>query len=63
MAMTTPELTLSLQISPPYQREDVWTPMYDLTCNRPHTRRISSGIGFRTSNENLPLDHRSSHLV
>ncbi|GBM62908.1 hypothetical protein AVEN_11364-1 [Araneus ventricosus] len=21
---------------------------YDLTCNRPHTRRIFSGIGFRT---------------
>ncbi|GBN74366.1 hypothetical protein AVEN_111400-1, partial [Araneus ventricosus] len=23
-------------------------PKYDLTCNRPNTRRIFSGIGFRT---------------
>ncbi|GBL78364.1 hypothetical protein AVEN_42885-1 [Araneus ventricosus] len=24
------------------------TPTYDLACNRPHTRRIFSGIGSRT---------------
>ncbi|GBM53948.1 hypothetical protein AVEN_79920-1 [Araneus ventricosus] len=28
--------------------------MYDLTCNRPHTRRIFSGIGFRTWNPPAP---------
>ncbi|GBM23440.1 hypothetical protein AVEN_181563-1 [Araneus ventricosus] len=27
---------------------------YDLTCNRPHTRRIFSGIGFRTWNPPAP---------
>ncbi|GBL56692.1 hypothetical protein AVEN_229565-1 [Araneus ventricosus] len=39
------------------------TPTYDLTCNRPNTKRIFSGIGFRTWNpdteaETLPLVHR-----
>ncbi|GBL73672.1 hypothetical protein AVEN_230670-1 [Araneus ventricosus] len=37
----------------------------DLACNRPHTRRIFSGIGFRTCNppvETLPLGHRG-HLL
>ncbi|GBM41687.1 hypothetical protein AVEN_46955-1 [Araneus ventricosus] len=34
--------------------------MYDLACNRPHTRRIFSGIGFRTWNPpaSKPLGHR-----
>ncbi|GBM46773.1 hypothetical protein AVEN_6054-1 [Araneus ventricosus] len=35
---------------------------YDLTCNRPHTRRIFSGIGFRTCDPpvpTLPLGHLS----
>ncbi|GBO06676.1 hypothetical protein AVEN_79355-1 [Araneus ventricosus] len=27
---------------------------YDLACNRPHTRRIFSGIGFRTWNPPAP---------
>ncbi|GBN00879.1 hypothetical protein AVEN_21228-1 [Araneus ventricosus] len=27
---------------------------YDLACNRPHTRRILSGIGFRTWNPPAP---------
>ncbi|GBM82761.1 hypothetical protein AVEN_272318-1 [Araneus ventricosus] len=27
---------------------------YDLTCNRPHTRQIFSGIGFRTWNPPAP---------
>ncbi|GBM10697.1 hypothetical protein AVEN_7963-1 [Araneus ventricosus] len=34
---------------------------YDLACNRPHTRRIFSGIGFRTCDppvQTLPLGHR-----
>ncbi|GBN16483.1 hypothetical protein AVEN_12156-1 [Araneus ventricosus] len=26
---------------------------YDLACNRPHTRRIFSGIGFRTRSRDL----------
>ncbi|GBM15889.1 hypothetical protein AVEN_258433-1 [Araneus ventricosus] len=29
---------------------------YELTCKRPHTRRIFSGIGFEA--ETLPLGHR-----
>ncbi|GBM01120.1 hypothetical protein AVEN_96123-1 [Araneus ventricosus] len=38
---------------------------YDLACNRPHTRRIFSGIGFRTCDPpvprlTLPLGHRGS---
>ncbi|GBO35692.1 hypothetical protein AVEN_259023-1, partial [Araneus ventricosus] len=34
---------------------------HDLACNSPHTRRIFSGIGFRTSDppvQTLPLGHR-----
>ncbi|GBO03009.1 hypothetical protein AVEN_212525-1 [Araneus ventricosus] len=27
---------------------------YDLACNRPHTRRICSGIGFRTCDPPVP---------
>ncbi|GBN32507.1 hypothetical protein AVEN_42442-1 [Araneus ventricosus] len=27
---------------------------YDLACNRPHTRRIFSGIGFRTCDPPAP---------
>ncbi|GBL98205.1 hypothetical protein AVEN_268289-1 [Araneus ventricosus] len=27
---------------------------YDLACGGPHTRRIFSGIGFRTSNHPVP---------
>ncbi|GBM42379.1 hypothetical protein AVEN_130262-1 [Araneus ventricosus] len=44
------------------------TTTYDLTCNRPHTRRIFSGIGFRTWNppgpkaETLPLGQLFSLL-
>ncbi|GBM57560.1 hypothetical protein AVEN_97668-1 [Araneus ventricosus] len=30
--------------------EDVGPPIYDLACNRPNTRRVFSGIGFRTWN-------------
>ncbi|GBN72698.1 hypothetical protein AVEN_122007-1, partial [Araneus ventricosus] len=29
-------------------------PTYDLTCNRPNTRRIFSGIGFRTWSHPAP---------
>ncbi|GBM76900.1 hypothetical protein AVEN_153129-1 [Araneus ventricosus] len=32
---------------------------YDLACNRPHTRRIFSGIGFRTCD---PITHRMQLL-
>ncbi|GBM01250.1 hypothetical protein AVEN_170309-1 [Araneus ventricosus] len=37
----------SVGIFAPHQREDVLPLTYDLTCIRPNTRRISSGIGFR----------------
>ncbi|GBN32517.1 hypothetical protein AVEN_194315-1, partial [Araneus ventricosus] len=30
------------------------TTTYDLACNRPHTRRIFSGIGFRTCDLPVP---------
>ncbi|GBO09547.1 hypothetical protein AVEN_209446-1 [Araneus ventricosus] len=32
--MTTPELAPPLQTSAPHRREDLWSPTYDLTCNR-----------------------------
>ncbi|GBN45487.1 hypothetical protein AVEN_20430-1 [Araneus ventricosus] len=48
MTRTTPELEPPFQASAPHRWENVWTPTYDLTCNRPHTRRIFSGIWFRT---------------
>ncbi|GBL76111.1 hypothetical protein AVEN_234407-1 [Araneus ventricosus] len=44
------ELAPPLQTSALHQREDVCPHTYDLTCNRPNTRRIFSGIGFRTRN-------------
>ncbi|GBM07258.1 hypothetical protein AVEN_25507-1 [Araneus ventricosus] len=34
---------------------------YDLTCNRPHTRRIFSGIGFRTWNSAAPRPRPLGH--
>ncbi|GBM68153.1 hypothetical protein AVEN_16436-1 [Araneus ventricosus] len=46
--MTMPELALPLHTSEPHQREVVWPPTYDLTYNRPNTRRIFRGIRFRT---------------
>ncbi|GBM23993.1 hypothetical protein AVEN_217934-1 [Araneus ventricosus] len=48
IARTTLELATPLQTSAPHQREGVWPHTYDLTCNRPTTRLIFSGIGFRT---------------
>ncbi|GBL82032.1 hypothetical protein AVEN_50603-1 [Araneus ventricosus] len=54
MTRTTPELAPPLQTSAPFQREDVWSPTYDLTCNRPNTRRIFSGGPIA---ETLPLGH------
>ncbi|GBN33999.1 hypothetical protein AVEN_143996-1, partial [Araneus ventricosus] len=47
MTRTTPEPAPPLQTSAPHQREDVSPPTYDLTCNRPNTQCIYSGIGFR----------------
>ncbi|GBO14650.1 hypothetical protein AVEN_111432-1 [Araneus ventricosus] len=38
----------------PHQMEDVCPPTSDLTCNRPNTRRIFSGIGFPTWNPPAP---------
>ncbi|GBN12333.1 hypothetical protein AVEN_241526-1 [Araneus ventricosus] len=49
MTRTTPELAPPLQTSAPLRREDIWSLPYDLACNRPHTRWIFKGIGFRTA--------------
>ncbi|GBN63637.1 hypothetical protein AVEN_222987-1 [Araneus ventricosus] len=51
---TTPELAPPLQILEPHRREDVWLPTYHLPYKKPNTRRISSGIGFRTWNPPAP---------
>ncbi|GBM80762.1 hypothetical protein AVEN_10628-1 [Araneus ventricosus] len=48
MTRTTPELATPLQTSAPHKREDVCPSTYDLSCNRPNTRRIFSGVGFPT---------------
>ncbi|GBM96595.1 hypothetical protein AVEN_161299-1 [Araneus ventricosus] len=56
MTRTTPEVTPPLQTSPPHQRDDFWLPTYDLACTRLNTRRIISGIGFRTWNPPAPKD-------
>ncbi|GBM51755.1 hypothetical protein AVEN_175320-1 [Araneus ventricosus] len=62
MTRTTPELAPP---SPNFHATPMGgrlTTTYDLTCNRPHTRQIFSGIGFRTWSppkaETLPLGHR-----
>ncbi|GBM98301.1 hypothetical protein AVEN_217698-1 [Araneus ventricosus] len=50
MTRTTPELAPP---SPDFHATPTGgrlTTTYDLTCNRPHTRRIFSGIGSRTWN-------------
>ncbi|GBL89504.1 hypothetical protein AVEN_105750-1, partial [Araneus ventricosus] len=49
-AKTTPELpppSPNFHATPTARRLPT---TYDLACNRPHTRRIFSGIGFRTWN-------------
>ncbi|GBN73747.1 hypothetical protein AVEN_212365-1 [Araneus ventricosus] len=38
----------SVGIFAPHRREDVWHPTYVLARNKPNTRRIFGGIGFRT---------------
>ncbi|GBN87662.1 hypothetical protein AVEN_106019-1 [Araneus ventricosus] len=48
------ELAPPPQTSAPNQRQIIWPSMYVLTCNRPHTGRIFSGIGFRTWNPKAP---------
>ncbi|GBN27063.1 hypothetical protein AVEN_253971-1 [Araneus ventricosus] len=60
MTRTTPELAPP---SPNFHATPTGgrlTTTYDLTCNRPHTRRIFSGIGFRAWNPPAPkpLGHR-----
>ncbi|GBO12544.1 hypothetical protein AVEN_131854-1 [Araneus ventricosus] len=61
MTRTTPELAPP---SPNFRATPVGGRLattYDLACNRPHTRRIFSGIGFRPCGpevETLPLGHR-----
>ncbi|GBN83635.1 hypothetical protein AVEN_114234-1 [Araneus ventricosus] len=54
MTKTTSELSPPLQTSAQHQREGVCLPTYHLTCNRSNTRRIFSGIGFRTWNPSAP---------
>ncbi|GBL84376.1 hypothetical protein AVEN_117150-1 [Araneus ventricosus] len=57
MTRTTPELappSANFRATPKGGR---LATTYDLACNRPHTRRIFSGIGFRTCD---PLVPRSS---
>ncbi|GBN48753.1 hypothetical protein AVEN_254234-1 [Araneus ventricosus] len=61
MTRTTPELASSspnFRVTPTGGR---LVTAYDLACNGSHTRRIFSGIGFRTCDqevETLPLGHR-----
>ncbi|GBM26459.1 hypothetical protein AVEN_217330-1, partial [Araneus ventricosus] len=64
MTRTTPELAPP---SPNFHATPTGgrlTTTYDLTCNRPHTRRIFSGIGSSNLEpsgpkaETLPLGHR-----
>ncbi|GBO27504.1 hypothetical protein AVEN_23949-1 [Araneus ventricosus] len=59
------ELAPPPQTSAPNQRQIIYPPMYVLTCNRPHTGRIFSGIGFRTWNPKAPKPrgHRSLRSV
>ncbi|GBN75345.1 hypothetical protein AVEN_44017-1 [Araneus ventricosus] len=58
MMRTTPDLAPPLETSAPCQQKDIWPPSYDLACNRPNTRWVFSGIGFRTwKAETLPLGH------
>ncbi|GBM57820.1 hypothetical protein AVEN_22073-1 [Araneus ventricosus] len=64
MTRTTPELASSPQTSAPHQRDYVWLPTYDLTCNRaPCTvdlqwNRVSSLEPLDNVAETLPLGHR-----
>ncbi|GBL77974.1 hypothetical protein AVEN_143298-1 [Araneus ventricosus] len=69
MTRTTPELappSPNLYVTPTGGR---LATMYDLACNRPHTRRIFRGIGFRTWNlptpksRPYPLGHRGFRKV
>ncbi|GBM04204.1 hypothetical protein AVEN_41024-1 [Araneus ventricosus] len=51
MTRTTSELAPPPQTSALHQR---LATTYDLACNRPHTRRIFSGIGFRACDPPVP---------
>ncbi|GBN64814.1 hypothetical protein AVEN_254533-1 [Araneus ventricosus] len=53
MTRTTPELALPNFLATPTGGRLATT--YDLACNRPHTRRIFSGIGFRTCGPPVPM--------
>ncbi|GBM66348.1 hypothetical protein AVEN_227814-1 [Araneus ventricosus] len=54
MTRTTPELAPPLPNFRTTPTGGRLTPKYDLTCNRPNTRRISCGIGFRAWNPMPP---------
>ncbi|GBN74692.1 hypothetical protein AVEN_220327-1 [Araneus ventricosus] len=60
MMRTTPELAPPVPNFRTTPMGGRLTPTYDLSCNRSYTRRIFSGIGFRSWNspaETLPLGH------
>ncbi|GBN61250.1 hypothetical protein AVEN_128969-1 [Araneus ventricosus] len=54
MTRTTPELAPTFPNFHATPTGGRMATTYDLTCNRPHTRRIFSGIGFRTWNPPTP---------
>ncbi|GBM84549.1 hypothetical protein AVEN_125665-1 [Araneus ventricosus] len=54
MTRTTPELAPPSQNFHATPTGGRLTTTYDLTCNRPHTQRIFSGIGFRAWNHPAP---------
>ncbi|GBM29324.1 hypothetical protein AVEN_2831-1 [Araneus ventricosus] len=62
MTRTTPELAPPLQTSAKKQTVGRLATTYDLACNRPYTRRIFSGIWFRTCDPPVPRS-RPYHYI
>ncbi|GBN66931.1 hypothetical protein AVEN_61944-1 [Araneus ventricosus] len=54
MTRTTPELAPPSPNFRALPTGGCFVTTYDLACNRPHTRRIFSGIGFRTCYPPVP---------
>ncbi|GBO02250.1 hypothetical protein AVEN_89404-1 [Araneus ventricosus] len=69
MTTATFELAPPLQTSAPHQREDVWSPTYDLTCNKPkhmadlQWNRVSNMEPSGPEAETLPLGHRGPNVT
>ncbi|GBL76874.1 hypothetical protein AVEN_12560-1 [Araneus ventricosus] len=70
MTRTAPEQApLPLQISAPHQRENVWPPTYDLTCNRltytadHQWNWVSNREPFIPEAEALPLGQRGPRKI